>query len=141
MPTLTLMHGTCICAKSRIMQSGLNANSYLTNNLDVACYYAQCAADECDSGCSEGDIVSVRVDTRELRADYPSFEEPLSYFRNTFTTCDKQWFEMLEKGIIPYPACKTDYKTSLRVVHSVLHVAPIHASNVMHNTDNEDSYG
>ena len=124
------MHGTCIT------QSGLNANAYLTNNLDVAYYYA-----ECDSGCGDGYIVFVSVDTCELSVDYPSFEEPLSYFRNTFTPCDKQWFEMLEKGLIPYPACDTDYETSLHVVHSVLHVAPIHASNVMHNINSEISYG
>ena len=141
MAILTLMHGTCICAKSRIMQSGFNVNTCLTNNIDVACYYAECAADECDSGCGEGDVVSVSVDTRELRVDYPSYEEPLTYFRNAFTSCDKQWFEMLENELIPYPVCDTDYETSLRVVHSVLHVAPIHASNVMHNTDNEDLYG
>lgn len=118
--TLTLFHGTCLCAANVILQQGLRARSYLTNNETIADYYAECAMEACEQQCDDYVLLRVTVDTTHLAADMNSYDEPLSYFRNAYATNDDDWFEGVESGEIPSPENEQDHETSLKVVKSVL---------------------
>jgi hypothetical protein len=115
---IELMHGTCKCLAAKINIMGLLANTHYTDSAEVASYYAECAEDECDCGGQE--IVHVSVPNENLKPDFHSYEEPLSFFRNEYTTCDREWHEMIETGEIPFPLTSADYKTSLDEVRSVV---------------------
>jgi hypothetical protein len=129
MATIILKHGTCACNLEKIKQNGLKARSYLTDDEPLAFYYAECAADECD--CGDYDLVDVEVESEQLRVDFNSYEEPLSYFRNAYTTSDSEWFQMINDGTVPYPDSEYDYNTSIAVVRSVIHMGPISAANII----------
>lgn len=134
---ITLMHGTCQCRSEKIHHEGLFSLSCLTNNEDVAWYYAECALDECENDCGEYVVLNIQVNKDNLKVDYNAFSEPLSYYRNKYTNCDREWAEMLEGGSIPSPESEFDYQTSLDVTNSVMCIEAI-KSNVIaiNNTGN-----
>jgi len=112
--SLILMHGTCSC---------------LTDDSEIVEYYAECQVDECPDCAIE--ILEVLIETPEqLSVDYPAFEEPLSFYRNDYTTCDREWGEMIEAGEIPYPKDECDHQVALDVTCSVRTSAFLPASTV-----------
>lgn len=119
-----LFHGTCYCCAEKILKEGLKPRTCLTDNLDVAEYYSEAANDECEN--CEPVILSVTVMTDNLVVDQPAFDEPLTYYRNNYTRCDDEWYEMLESGEIPSPTSEHDYKTALSVTNSVIHLKEVH---------------
>jgi hypothetical protein len=119
MSELLLMHGTCACKAQQIRETGFHADSYFTDDSDIALYYGEVAADECLSGCDGYLVLDVVIPTDNLKVDYNSYDEPLTYFRDRFAACDRQWHAMLVSGDIPYPADARDHKTSLAVVNAV----------------------
>ena len=125
------MHGTCACSLEKIKASGLRPNTYLTNDLDIALYYAGCASDVCQSGCNSQMVIDVEVDIKDLKADFNSYNEPLTLFRNEHTESDRDWHEMVESGEIPSPKNKDDHQTSLDVVKSALHPLAISKSQLI----------
>lgn len=103
MTIVSLYHGTSSTHSSNILKNGLRDNSYLTNNLDIAEYYAECACDEEGMSYDEAVILKVSIDKTTLSVDFASFEEPLSIYRNNFAKTDRDWHQMIEDGHIPYP--------------------------------------
>lgn len=122
---ITLKHGTCECRSEKILVEGLDSRAFLTDSEEIALYYAECALDDCSNNCGEMTYFEATVDEKELRADWASYEEPLTFFRNRYTSCEREWFEMIESGEITMPENSNDYKTSLEVVNSVLHFSAI----------------
>lgn len=132
MSLISLMHGTCSCRIGKIRQEGLKPPAYLTDDEDIALYYAECASDECN--CGDYGYVVVEVETNKLRADYHSYEEPLSYFRDKYTRSDSDWYEMVSSGEIPSPKNELDYQTSLDTVNSVVHTSLISPEQIRYDT-------
>lgn len=117
MTDIILKHGTCACRASIIEREGFLSDSYFTDSDDIARYYAIAAMEECD--CEDYAIVSAKLMASSLKTDLNSYAEPLTYFRNEYTSCEKEWFRMIDEGDVPYPSSPSDYLTSLRVVRSV----------------------
>lgn len=124
-----LMHGTCLCRIAKIEAKGFLARTYLTNDEEIALYYAECASDECD--CGGHGYLAVQVEAGELRADINSYEEPLSYFRDRYTRSDDEWYDMVSSGEVPSPENEFDYETSLCIVNSAVHVSAIAPAQVV----------
>ena len=136
---LVLLHGTCTVHLPLIQQRGLEY-PYLTNNPQVAKYYAESAADE-DGGSPI--IIRVQIsNTNELRADFPSFEEPLSFVYKKYANDEKEWYKALSSGkSISWPKDDADWQTSLRVVGSVIYNGTIEPGNIQlteHIEDGDD---
>lgn len=125
--TVLLYHGTCVKGKEKILKEGLNPLSCMASDIEVAQYYAECASDE--SG-EPPVILSMLVPKNNLKVDYSSFEEPLSYYRNEYTRSDSEWNEMIESGKIPYPKNELDFQTSLDIVWSVRCINRIEPNNL-----------
>lgn len=125
--TVILYHGTCDKGKEKILSEGLNPLSCMTSDIEVAQYYAECAAEESDE---PPVILSMLVPKTNLKVDYNSFEEPLSYFKHEYTRSDSEWREMIESGEIPYPKDEFDFQTSLDVVWSVRCINRIDKSEI-----------
>lgn len=121
---IKLYHGTSSEKVQSIQESGFLDCPYLTSSLEQAEYYAECVAEEDDSSMQ---ILIVEVDTEHLRADRPSFNEPLSYILNEHNMSEEEWHEAIENDEIPYPA-PDDWKTSLQYAFSVKssQTIPIH---------------
>lgn len=134
---LTLMHGTSTAHLSAIQQRGLEY-PYLTNNPEVAEYYAQAAVDA-DGGSPA--VLRVRVpDTAELRADIPSFQEPLHFVYKKYARDEKEWYQALNDGTtITWPENDADWQTSLRVVGSVIYYGTVEPINIQMNESQEGS--
>lgn len=114
--TLTLYHGTCKKSAESILKYGFYEFSCLTDNLEVAEYYAECASEE--SG-FESIVLKIDVSTDNLEVDYNAYDEPLTYYRNEYATSDSDWHDMIENDEIPYPTDQNDYQTALDVTWSV----------------------
>lgn len=113
-----LFHGTSTAHLSRIRAGGL-ANPCLVDDVETAAYYAGAEVDE-----ALGDPIILRVrvpDTNLLRADFASFEEPLSFTLQRHKVAEDDWFEKLNdpNSGISWPADDHDWQTSLRVVGAV----------------------
>jgi len=107
-----LLHATNQKSYKEIMKGGLSAGSFLTSSEEVAEYYAE--------DYSSPIILGVATTTDNLLADYPSFEEPLTHFRNKYARSDEDWFELLDEGVVvSWPEDENDWHTSLEVVESV----------------------
>jgi len=124
-----LLHGTTTAHEATIRREGLHS-PYLTADAEVAAYYAEVAADE--NG-ARALILQLEIPDQllsQLRADHPSFEEPLTFYRNAWASNDREWHRRLgEKDGIPYPENGDDWRTSLEVVRSVRfagHLEPAH---------------
>lgn len=116
MSKITLFHGTSSVALKKIAKEKGLGSPFLTDNEDIAEYYADCKTDECGGNMV---ILKITVDKDKLLKDDNSYAEPLTYFRNKFAQNDRDWGEMLENGEIPYPKDEKDWECSLNVVHSV----------------------
>lgn len=117
---MILFHGTSISVWESLSSENPLKEPYLTNNIDLAEYYAKCAMEDFD----DEDYVVLCVEIEEdeyelLRADYNAFDEPISITRNGFASSDREWFEMLNSGEINYPQNDHDYNTSLKYTASV----------------------
>ena len=119
---MVLYHGTSRQYFDLMAESGFLKSPFLTDKLELAEYYAQCASDK--SGDEDPVILAVTLDEADmalLRADFNSFEEPISITRNDFASNDSDWFEALEEGDeIWWPKSDSDYETSLRFTGSVI---------------------
>ncbi|WP_063664363.1 hypothetical protein [Aliivibrio fischeri] len=130
MTIVSLYHGTSSTHSPNILKNGLRDNSYLTNNLSIAEYYAECACDEESMSYDEAVILEVNIDKKSLSVDFASFEEPLSIYRNNFARTDRDWHQMIEDGDIPYPKSSNlsvDVQIALQVtgcVKTVKHLSP-----------------
>lgn len=117
-----LYHGTGSDQAKDIMEHGLMENGiastpYLTNDPDLAEYYA---------GMGTGDpvVIKVRANPRNLRADYRSFEDPVhpnyvGHPTNTYTFDEEK-----VKGT-------RDWKNSLRESGAVYHQGPIPPEDIL----------
>lgn len=115
--TITLFHGTSSVFTNDILANGL-FSPYLTDDKEIAEYYAECAVDEHGG---EAVILSVVVDQSKdlVKPDYPAYDEPLTFYRDEYASSDSEWHEMLDEGEIPYPSDENDWATSLETVKSV----------------------
>jgi hypothetical protein len=118
---MILYHGTRSSRLSSIFRAGL-LKPYLTSDLEIAEYYAE--ERDHTRRIDYGDhavILAVEVDESDtaLKPDYPSFDEPLSFFLYELAEDEKDWFNRLDSGDIPSPENQDDWQTSLEVVRSV----------------------
>jgi hypothetical protein len=127
--TILLKHGTRACNAEHIQTGGFRPGCYFTDAQDIAEYYAEEAMEACD--CEDWRVITVSVPKEGLEADLHSYAAPLSYFRNTYTFSECEWFEMIDVGDVPYPASASDFKTSLDVVRSVRQSGAVPADSVI----------
>ena len=118
---MILYHGTRSSRLPEIFRDGL-LKPYLTSDLEIAEYYAE-EVDHLRKS-TEQDvpvILEVEVDESDtaIRPDYPSFDEPLSFFLYELVEDEEDWHDKIESGDIPYPENQDDWQTSLDVVRSV----------------------
>jgi len=106
-----MLHGTSSTRLATILEEGLRP-AFLTCDESVARYYAEVAVEE-----EGGDPVVLAVDAPEdaLQVDWPSFDEPLSFYRDDWASDESEWHELLEDGGIPSPDDDADWRTSLEV--------------------------
>jgi hypothetical protein len=120
---ITLYHGTTSVIAQKIKQVGMRAGTCLTTDVKLAYYYAECALEEDESDDEDGELdialVKVVLPLEALEVDYPSFEEPISIYRDNFASSEREWHAMLEDGSIPYPSGKDDVQIALDVTTSV----------------------
>lgn len=117
---MILFHGTNISAYESLDENNPLCTPYLTDDLSLAEYYAECAMEDEDD--DDYVILAVNITEEELqhlKADFNSFEEPISFIRNNFAESDREWFEKIESGEIPLPSSEHDYQTSLDYVSAV----------------------
>lgn len=134
-----LLHGTSARNAAKILQEGLAAGdrrvsshrgstgfygSYLTDSSVVADYFAKEAVgiDVYLNGVEDRPVIlEVTVSEDKLRADYVSYVEPLSFYRNRWAKDEDDWHRKLTADRIPYPKSGRDWRTSLKVVRAVRH--------------------
>lgn len=117
--SITLFHGTTKARAASILENGIDANTYLTTNEELAEYFGECACDEQNLDYSQIQILKVRVIKSNLRVDFEAYAEPITIFRNDFATSDTDWHEMCESGEIPYPSNEKDIEPALKVTTCV----------------------
>lgn len=112
-----LLHGTSTALINAIHTNGL-INPYLTDNHEIAQYFAQEAV-EAEGGSPI--VIEVPVEqTGNLRPDFAMYQEPLWQIKAMHhITSDEDWGEKLEQNEILSPKNTTDWQTSLATVHSV----------------------
>lgn len=116
-----LYHGTSEKSLVQLLENGAE-KIYLTSDSDQAEYYAECASEE-DGSIPK--IVVIEVEESLLKADLPSFDEPLSYILGYHDfNAEDDWHEAIEEGEIPYPEFD-DWKTSLKYAKTVLALGKI----------------
>ena len=130
---IKLYHGTSSNKLQSIKESGFLDSPYLTSSLEQADYYAECVAEEDDS---DMQILIVEIDTDHLRADRPSYDEPLSYILNEHGMSEEEWHEAIENDEIPYPA-PNDWETSLQYVFSVKATQAIALKDIIFEQDSD----
>ncbi len=124
---IKLYHGTSSKCLEDIIKNG-TSKLYLTSSLDQAEYYAECASDEDET---EQVVCIVEVQIETLKADLPSFDEPLSYIlKHNNVNSENDWHEMIENGDIPYPS-QSDWKTSLKFTQSVVAIGKIEPRQII----------
>lgn len=123
---IKLYHGTSSHCIEEIKQHGMPNGAYLTSDDEQAQYYAQVVSEE-----HEGSpvILIIEVDTNELWADRPSFDEPLYFTIDEHADSEDDWHEMIENDEIPYPQ-QRDWQISLEYVNSVYHPVAIAVDNI-----------
>lgn len=114
---MILYHGTSSVNLVGILSDGLK-NPCLTDDEDIAAYYAECETDERGG---QQVLLKVVIDDSvdKLKPDYPAFEEPLTFYRDDYASSDREWHQMIETDEIPYPSNDADWAISLEVVHSI----------------------
>ena len=111
-----LLHGTSSVFLKRIHQSGLSVLPiYLTDNEDVAEYYAEEVVEQ-----HGGEEIILKIafgalDPNAIEPDYPSIEEPLTY---TLGVTEEEVWEAWE-------ASNRTWQDSLNIVDSVRYKKPI----------------
>ena len=126
---MILYHGTSSKRARTIMKDGLKS-PYLTRDEDMACYYAEEAADEVGG---MPVILKVNIsdsDSAALMADFPSFEEPLSYTLKPLGLSEEEFHKWLDKGKL-WPKNERDWKQSLKIVKTAWYDGTIPPKNVL----------
>lgn len=123
---IKLYHGTSSHCIDEIKEHGMPKGAYLTSDDEQAQYYAQFVSEE-DEG--EPVILVIEVDTSQLWADRPSFDEPLHFIIDEHADSEDDWHQMIENDEIPYPQ-QRDWQISLNYVKSVYHPAAITVENI-----------
>jgi hypothetical protein len=123
---IKLYHGTSSHCLDDIKEHGMPQGAYLTSDDNQAQYYAEVVSEE-----HEGKpvILVIEVDTGQLWADRPSFNEPLHFIIDEHADSEDDWHEMIENDEIPYPQ-QRDWQISLDYVKSVYHPEAITAENI-----------
>jgi hypothetical protein len=122
---IKLYHGTSKVKIEEMLKNGTK-KIYLTSDSDQAEYYAECAAEDDDS---ESVIAIVEVNINMLKADLPSFDEPLTFILDFNDLSEDEWHKAIESGDIPYPKIN-DWKTSLKYAQTALAVGDIKPSQI-----------
>lgn len=124
---IKLYHGTSSKCLEDIIKNG-TSTLYLTLSLAQAEYYAECASEEDET---EQVVCIVEVPIDILKADLPSFNEPLSYIlKHNDIESEDDWHDMIENGEIPYPQ-QSDWKTSLKFTQSVVAIGKIKPEQII----------
>ena len=116
---MILFHGTSRSVMDSLSDENPLKTPYLTDNPELAEYYAECAMEELED--DDWVILAVNLTDDELtylKADFHAFEEPISITRNDHASSDREWFKMLENGEIRWPESNDDYATSLEFTGS-----------------------
>ena len=131
---ITLFHGTTSENAQNITSNGFRPQTCLTTDMEIAQYYAECACDAENLNYDDVVILSVSLTKDCLVVDYAAYEEPLSYYRDNFTKCDKEWGAMCDSGKIPYPSDQNDVDSAIQATCCVrLAVwAPATPDNIEH---------
>lgn len=122
---MLLLHSTSSARLPSIMSEGLS-DACLTSCEESADYYAEEAVEE-----NGGEPVILEVEVSpsmkdNFRADYPSFEAPLTWIWRAWSDSEEEFHEMLSgTSEISWPDGEHDWKTSLRVVRAVRYVGTI----------------
>ncbi len=123
---IKLYHGTSKVKIDEMLKNGTK-KIYLTSDSDQAEYYAECAAEDDES---ESVIAVVEVDINMLKADLPSFDEPLTFILEFNDLSEDEWHEAIECGDIPYPKIN-DWQTSLKYAQTALEIGDIKPSQIL----------
>ncbi len=123
---IKLFHGTSTACIDNIKKEGLSKSTYLTSDDEQAQYYAECAAEEDGS---KPHLLVVLINTDNLEADLPSFNEPLTFALSKNGLTEEEWHAAIEQDEIPYPEL-SDWRTSLQITESVYHRLPIPAKDI-----------
>ena len=114
---IKLYHGTSQDNADKILEAGFMNGGYLTSNRQQASYYSECASEEDGS---EAKVIVVEVDTDNLKADLPSFDEPLTFILDAHGLNETGWHRAIENGQI-HLSDADDWQNSLTYVYSALH--------------------
>lgn len=110
---MLLYHGTTATAAAKILTVGL-VNAHLSGDYDLACYYADCSAEESDG---EPVVLEIEIaqDDEALLPDLIALTEPVSF---AGLTSD----ELLERiAAHPEPPAGMSWRDSLQLVSSVVY--------------------
>lgn len=122
---MRLLHATSSAHLASIRKDGLR-NPCLSTCEDCLAYYAEEAVEEAGG---EPVIVEIEISPSmkaNLRADYPSFEEPLTWIWKAWADSEEEFHEMLSgTSEISWPEDDHDWRTSLRVVRAVRYAGSI----------------
>jgi 2'-5' RNA ligase len=126
---LHLFHGTSSIHLDEAQTTGLR-KPFLVDDPEIAMYYAQ---EEAERAGGRPMVLRVTVeDTSKLRADFPSFEEPLTFVYKKYALSEDEWHERLNnpQSGIHWPANQKDWQTSLKVVGSVRYDGTIQPGSI-----------
>lgn len=73
---MRLLHGTSSTHMDALLSNGLD-NPFLTDDYEIARYYAQCAVDEDDDEDAQVVVLEVEVETSALLPDTFAIDEPV----------------------------------------------------------------
>ncbi|MFK4135880.1 hypothetical protein ACI2KR_26895 [Pseudomonas luteola] len=126
---IALFHGTSQkCYEAILAEGKMKARTYLTLSDKVADYYADCQAEDDES---VPVVLLIKVSVKHLRADYPSFREPLSFIKEGHgVDSDEEWHDALFLDIA-YPETEFDYLTSLESVACAMYEGEIAAIDIL----------
>jgi hypothetical protein len=128
---IKLYHGTSSHCLNEIKEKGMPDGAYLTSDDEQAQYYAEVVSEENNA---VPVILVIEVDTDNLWADRPSFDEPLHFTIDEHANSEDDWHEMIENDEIPYPK-QRDWQISLEYVKSVYHPQAIALEHINFNED------
>ena len=115
-------HATATEKLASIRENGLNAGCYLTNNLNMAEYYAETVADE-DLTPVIIEIDGDALDTSAIKPDRPGIEEPIMSVVRDMHQLNRYASE--EWVANQWSKSKKDWKASLDIIGCVRYAAVI----------------
>ena len=137
---MILFHGTSRSVMEALSDENPLKTPYLTDNPELAEYYAECAMEELED--EDWVILAVNLTDDELihlKADFHAFEEPISITRNDHASSDREWFEMIDEGEVRWPESDDDYATSLEFTGSVRLDIDIPASRLIEASNYQEA--